>query len=80
MDAIKIERDGSIRLPKTVLRGFPEESELAVWADGDTIVLKRLTPIKASEFAERDPGEGMSLEEIDAEVQAHRREKRARKR
>jgi hypothetical protein len=80
MDAVRIESDGWIKLPKDVLRRFPKKSELAVWSEGDTIVLKRLTPIRASEFAERDPGEGMSLEEIDAEVQAYRREKRARKR
>jgi hypothetical protein len=35
MDAVKIERDGSIQLPKEVLRRFPKRGELAVWADGD---------------------------------------------
>jgi len=77
MEAVKIQADGSIRLPKKVLRRFPKKSELMVWSEGDVIVLKRLTPIKASEFAQRDPGEGMSLEEINAEVKAYRKEKRA---
>jgi hypothetical protein len=79
MQAVKIEADGSVRLPKGVLRRFPKQSELMVWAEGDVIVLKRLRPPEPTEFAERLPGEGMSLEEIDAEVQAHRKEKRARK-
>jgi len=79
MEAVKIEADGSIKLPKGVLRRFPKKSELALWAEGDTIVLKRLRPAEPTEFAERVPEEGMSLEEIDAEVQAYRREKRARK-
>jgi hypothetical protein len=79
MQAVRIDDDGAIRLPKTVLRRFPKQSELVVWSEGDTIVLKRITPIRASEFARRDPGEGLSLDEIDAEVQAYRREKRARK-
>ena len=79
MEAVKIEGDGSIRLPKGVLRRFPARSELAVWAEGDVIVLKRLKPAKLSTIAARRPEKEMLLAEIDAEVQAHRREKRARK-
>ena len=78
MLAVKIETDGSIRLPKAVLRRFPKKSELAVWAEGDVIVLKRVRSLEPTELAGRRPGEGMSLEEVDAEVQAHRKEKRAR--
>ena len=56
MLAVKIETDGSIRLPKAVLRCFPKKSELVVWAEGDAIVLKRLRPLEPTEFAERRPG------------------------
>ena len=79
MEAVKIEGDGSIRLPKGVLRRFPVRSELAMWAAGDVIVLKRLKPAKLSAIATRRPEQEMPLAEIDAEVQAHRGEKRARK-
>jgi len=79
MDAVKIEGDGSIRLPKEVLRRFPKRSQLAVWAEGDVIVLKRLRPAKLSAIAARRPEKEMPLAEIDAEVQAHRKAKRARK-
>lgn len=79
MEAVKIEADGSVRLPKRVLRRFPKQSELMVWSEGDVIVLKRLRPLKPSEFARRLPGEEMSLAEVDAEVQAHRKARRTKK-
>ena len=79
MQAVKIEADGTVRLPKGVLRRFPKKSELLVWSEGDVIVLKRLRPPEPTEFAERLPGEGLSLEEIDAEVQAYRKAKRVKK-
>ena len=79
MEAVKIASDGSIQLPKAVLRRFPKRSELAVWTEGDVIVLQRLKPAKLSTIAARRPEKEMPLAEIDAEVQAHRKEKRARK-
>ena len=42
MKAVKVETDGSIKLPEEMLRLFPTSTELAVWMEGDTIVLKRL--------------------------------------
>jgi len=42
-------------------------------------VLKRLKPAKPSAIAARRPEKEMPLAEIDAEVQAHRKEKRTRK-
>jgi hypothetical protein len=79
MKAIKVQNNGSIRLPKEILRLFPSASELAVWTEGDMIVLKRLNPLKPSQIAERAPEEEMPLEEIAAEVQRMRREKRSRR-
>lgn len=79
MEAVKIENDGSIQLPKAVLRRFPKRSELAVWTEGDVIVLKRLKPATPSAIAARRSGKEMPLAEIDAEIQAHRKEKRSRK-
>jgi hypothetical protein len=75
MKAIKIQADGSIKLPPEILRLFPSASELAVWTEGDMIVLKRLRPLKPSQIAERVPEEEMPLEEISAEVHQMRREK-----
>jgi len=80
MKAIKVQTDGSIRLPKELLRLFPRASELAVWTEGDMIILKRLTPLKPSEIAQRAPDGEIALEEIAAEVHQMRREKRSRPR
>ena len=79
MKAIKVQTDGSIRLPKELLRLFPRASELAVWTEGDMIILKRLTPLKPSEIAQRAPDGGIAIEEIAAEVHEMRREKRSRR-
>jgi len=79
MKAVKIQTDGTIKLPREVLRMFPTASELVVWSDGDTIVFKRLRPLKPSQIAERAPGRDMSLSQIAAEVHRMRREKRARR-
>lgn len=79
MKALKIQPDGSIKLPPELLRLFPSASELAVWTEGDTIVLKRLQPLKPSRIAERVPEEELPLEEIAAEVHRMRREKQKRR-
>jgi len=79
MKAVKVETDGSIKLPKEMLRLFPTSSELAVWTEGDMIVLKRLQPLKPSRIAERVPENGPPLEEIAAEVHRMRRETRKRR-
>ena len=79
MKAVKIQADGSVKLPPEILRLFPSASELAVWTDGDTIVLKRLKPLQPSQIAERVPEEEMPLEEIATEVHRMRREKGSRR-
>ena len=73
------DRELQIRLPKELLRLFPRASELAVWTEGDMIILKRLTPLKPSEIAQRAPDGEIALEEIAAEVHEMRREKRSRR-
>ncbi len=79
MKAVKVQGDGSIKLPKEIMRLFPKASELAVWTEGDMIVLKRLRPLKPSQIAERAPEEEMPLDEIVAEVHRMRREKRSQR-
>ena len=76
MKAVKVQPDGSVKLPPEVRRRFPSESELAVWTEGDTIVLKRLRPVRPSEIVERALGSEMSLRAIATEVHQMRRAKR----
>lgn len=79
MRPVTVAQDGSIKLPKVLLRRFPCDSELWLWTEGDTIVLKRLRPPKASQIAGRVPEKAMAIAEIDAEVQRLRKEKRSRR-
>ena len=58
MKAVKVEMDGSIKLPEEMLRLFPTSTELAVWTEGDTIVLKRLQPLKTVSNSRTSSGEG----------------------
>ncbi len=76
MKAVRIQTDGSVKLPKQVLRRFPKRSELAVWAEGDTIILKRVNPAPLTRIAERAPDGGSPLKEVVAEVHRMRTEKR----
>jgi hypothetical protein len=78
MKAVKVETDGSIKLPQEMLRLFPTSTELAVWTEGDTIVLKRLQPLKPSQIAERVPEKEPPLKDIASEV--HRMRRTAHKR
>jgi hypothetical protein len=79
MKAVKVETDGTIRLPKEMLRLFPTSTELAVWTEGDTIVLKRLQPLKPSQIAERVHERELPLKDIASEVHRMRREARRRR-
>ena len=77
--AVRVETNGSIKLPEEMLRLFPTSTELAVWTEGDTIVLKRLQPLKPSQIAERVPEKEPSLKDIAGEVHRMRRETRRRR-
>jgi hypothetical protein len=74
--AVRVEADGSLKLPQEMLRLLPTSPELAVSTEGDTIVLKRLQPLKPSQIAERVPEKQPSLKDIAAEVHRMRREAR----
>ena len=76
MRAVKVRADGTLKLPIEIRRRFPSPSELLVWTEGDTIVLKRLQPVRPSEIAERVPSQEMPLRAIATEVHRMRRAKR----
>jgi hypothetical protein len=78
MKAVKVEMDGSIKLPEEMLR-LSTSTELAVWTEGDTIVLKRLQPLKPSQIAERVQEKEPPLKDIASEVHRMRREARRRR-
>jgi bifunctional DNA-binding transcriptional regulator/antitoxin component of YhaV-PrlF toxin-antitoxin module len=79
MNETRVQIDGTIRLPKSVAKLFGPTDKLAVWALGDTIVLKRVSPARVSSIARRAPERTMPLDEIVKEVRAYRRENRKRR-
>lgn len=75
MKYIKINKNGTITLPREALKAFPALSELVLWWKGDALILKRVAPIRPTEFAERDPGKGPSLKSISKEISKMRKAK-----
>ncbi len=76
MHTLKINKDGSLVIPKA-LKEFLKASNKLVWfKEGDTLIIKRINPPKPSEIAERVKEKPVPLEEIVKEVHAYRKEKR----
>ncbi|MGB9613058.1 MAG: hypothetical protein ACPL4K_02630 [Candidatus Margulisiibacteriota bacterium] len=76
MRYIKVERDGSITLPREALKAFPALTELALWWKGDALILKRVSPFRPSEFTERKAGKEMPLSRLVEEIHKMRKEKK----
>jgi len=73
---LKVNKNGTITLPRETLKAFPALTEMIVWWQGDSLVLKRVSPVLSSEFAERSPGKEMSMSALVKEVRKVRREKK----
>ena len=76
MKYIKIEKNGTITLPRETLKTFPALTELVVWWKGDALILKRVSPFRPSEFAERLAKKKASLSTIVKEIHKIRKEKK----
>ncbi|MGA1796738.1 MAG: hypothetical protein ACMUIL_12855 [bacterium] len=76
MQTLKINKDGTLSIPKD-LRSFFKPSDKLIWfMEGDTLIIKRINPPKLSEIAERVKENPMPLKEIVKEVHAYRSEKK----
>lgn len=75
MEAVKV-INGKITLPPLVVNWIGAASELSLFIEGDTLILKKMRVPILSEIANRASEEEMPLEEIVAEVHRYRREKR----
>ncbi len=68
----------TIRLPDAVAARFRPSDRFLVWADGDTVHLKRITPPPVNQIVERAPaGEPLAMEEISEMVHDVRRRRRS---
>ncbi len=67
-----------LKLPPEVAALFRLEDRFVVWAEGDTVHLKRITPGLVLDIMEQAPDEEpMPMEEINAIVHEVRRQHRA---
>jgi len=75
METVKV-IDGRIGLPSSVVGWIGSASELSLFIEGDTMILKKMRAPALSEFAARVPEDEMPLDEVVAEVHRYRQEKR----
>ena len=86
MQKIKVSDEGEILIPKEIAKklGIKEGSEFNIFADSETIYLKRIyrsvkdTPFKeiAKPFRVMVTREGLTLKNVEEEIQKYRQEKR----
>ena len=76
MKIAKVSEDGAIYLPANLRKNISKGKNLAVWSNGDVIILKKLNPPFPSEFAGRSFEKEPPLREIAKEVHGSRRERR----
>jgi hypothetical protein len=80
MELVKVDR-GTLTLPPETLQIVGADAQFTVITAGDTIILKKVTPSRLSEIAERAPqDQPMALGEIVKEIKRYRRSRRARRR
>ena len=69
----------TLKLPPDVAARFRPSDRFVVWAEGDMLHLKRITPPPVTRIVARAPeGESMSLDEINDIVHEVRRQRRTR--
>ena len=80
MQVVKMDH-GSLALPSETLQIVGTDAQFTIIATGDTIILKKVTPSRLSEIAERAPKDTpLLLEEIVREVHRQRKSRHARRR
>ncbi|GAB6064271.1 hypothetical protein [Deferrisoma palaeochoriense] len=78
-DYAELVDERTLRLPPELAKRFRPSDRFAVWIDGDTVCLKRVTPLPLTEIVEKaEPGEPLPAEAIAEEVRRYRRENRRR--
>lgn len=76
MQTLKIHKNGTLVIPKALRAIFKPSDKIVCFAEGDTLIIKRINPPKLSEIAGRVKEKPMPLKEIVKEVHAYRKEKR----
>jgi hypothetical protein len=75
MKTVEVPSNLKIALPKHL---FKPADRVMLLTEGSLLIIKKLEPPKLSSYAARAKDRPLSLRDIDREVQAYRRSKRAR--
>ena len=75
MKTFAVRADRTIRLPRGL---FKPADKVAIFVEGDMLIIKRLEPPRLSSIAERVREPAVPLRTIVKEVRAHRRAHRGR--
>ena len=68
----------TLKLPAEIAARFKPADRFVVWAQGDTLYLKRVTPLPVTDIVAQAPeGEPLSLDEINQIVHQVRKQRRA---
>lgn len=78
MEIAEMTAPDTLKLPADIAARFRPSDRFVIWADGDTLYLKRISPSSITKIVAESPtGEPLSLEEIDRIVHQVRRRQRA---
>ncbi len=76
-DIAEVTEQRTLKLPHDIASRFRPSDRFIVWADGDTLHLKRITPSPVTQIvADAPEGEPMSLDEINEIVHELRRQQK----
>ena len=77
VEIAELSPQSTLKLPREIAGHFRPSDRFVVWVDGDTLHLKRITPLPVTDIvAEAPEGEPLSLEEINAIVHETRQQRR----
>ena len=75
MEVAELTPQNTLKLPAEIASRFRPTDRFVVWVVGDTLYLKRITPVPVTEIVAQAPeGEPLSLDEINEIVHEVRRQ------
>jgi hypothetical protein len=77
-EIVELTEQQTLKLPPEIAKRFRPADRFVVWAEGDMLHLKRITPPPVTEIVEQAPeGEPLSLEQINEIVHEVRRQSKS---
>lgn len=73
LKSVRLNRRRTISLPASIFR---PADRVAVVTEGNTVIIKKMTPSKLAEISTRAPGRPLPMKEVIREIRQYRKEKR----